>query len=267
MGAADANSLRHDSNSYCYHSPLPRRATNQRMPADPNHRVLWPEGRALPASFFDRDARLLARELSAKVVRHQHGEHWLSVRIIETEAYYLNEKGNHASLGYTPKRRALFRDGGYTHMYSARGGSLSVCAHGPGSAPLIKSAYPRQDTHSAAGAVTQMQANNPIAQGRARAVQKRCSKQTLLCKTLGLKVPDWDAHPVDEQHLFVEDRGERPPQIVQCTRVGIPHGRGEQLPYGFVDAALARHCTRNPRRRGQRVDRDFYRLTPKDYPR
>ncbi|MDV3444008.1 DNA-3-methyladenine glycosylase, partial [Pseudomonas otitidis] len=33
---------------------------------------------------------------------------WLSARIIETEAYYLAEKGSHASLGYTEKRRALF---------------------------------------------------------------------------------------------------------------------------------------------------------------
>jgi DNA-3-methyladenine glycosylase len=245
--------------------PCPAERPHQRMPADPNLSFPWPQGRALPASFFDRDARLLARELLGKVIRHKRGEHWLSARIIETEAYYLNEKGSHASLGYTPKRRALFMDGGYIYMYSVRGGdSLNFSTQGPGNAVLIKSAYPWQDTHSGADALTQMQTNNPNAQGRARTVQKRCSGQTLLCKALGLKVPDWDARPVDEQQLFVEDRGERPPQIVQCTRLGIPRGRDEQLPYGFVDAAFARHRTRNPLRRGRRVGRDFYRLTPKD---
>lgn len=235
------------------------------MSADPNLSLPWPQGRALPASFFDRDARLLARELLGKVIRHKQGEHWLSARIIETEAYYLSEKGSHASLGYTHKRRALFMDGGHIYMYYARGGdSLNFSAQGPGNAVLIKSAYPWQDEHSGADALAQMQANNPDAQGRMRSREHLCAGQTLLCKSLGLKVPDWDAQAFDEQHLFVEDLGERPQQIVQCTRLGIPHGRDEQLPYRFVDATFARHCTRNPLRRGQLADQDYYLLTPMD---
>ena len=67
--------------------------------------------RPLPDSFFDRDAQVLARALLGKIIRHRHQGHWLAVRIIETEAYYLAEKGSHASLGYTEKRRALFLDG------------------------------------------------------------------------------------------------------------------------------------------------------------
>jgi len=98
---------------------------------------------ALPDAFFDRDAQLLARELLGKVVRHKVGELWLAARIIETEAYYLEEKGSHASLGYTEKRKALFLDGGHIYMYYSRGGdSLNFSAHGPGNAVLIKSAYP-----------------------------------------------------------------------------------------------------------------------------
>ena len=235
------------------------------MSADPNLSLPWPHGRALPASFFDRDACLLARELLGKVIRHRHGERWLSARIIETEAYYLAEKGSHASLGYTHKRRALFMDGGHIYMYYARGGdSLNFSAQGPGNAVLVKSAYPWQDAHSGAGALAQMLANNPSAQGQPRSIETLCAGQTLLCKALGLHVPDWDAQPFDEQRLFVEDLGERPEQIVQCARLGIPHGRDEQLPYRFVDAALARHCTRNPLRRGQLAGQDYHLLTPTD---
>lgn len=95
---------------------------------------------ALPDDFFDRDAQMLARELLGKVIRHRVGEIWLSARIIETEAYYVAEKGSHASLGYTEKRKALFLDGGHIYMYYARGGdSLNFSAHGPGNAVLIKS--------------------------------------------------------------------------------------------------------------------------------
>jgi DNA-3-methyladenine glycosylase len=235
------------------------------MPAAPNLDLPWPQGRALPASFFDRDARLLARELLGKVIHHKCGTLWLSARIIETEAYYLSEKGSHASLGYTHKRRALFMDGGHIYMYYARGGdSLNFSAQGPGNAVLIKSAYPWLDGHSGAQALEQMQRNNPDSQGRARPTGKLCNGQTLLCKALGLKVPEWDAQPFDEQHLFVEDLGLQPQQIVQCARLGIPHGRDEQLPYRFVDAAFAQHCTRNPLRRGQMAGTDYHLLSSTD---
>lgn len=94
----------------------------------------------LPDDFFDRDAQLVACQLLGKVIRHRVNGLWLSARIIETEAYYLTDKGSHASLGYTDKRKALFLDGGHIYMYYARGGdSLNFSAHGPGNAVLIKS--------------------------------------------------------------------------------------------------------------------------------
>lgn len=221
-------------------------------------RLPWPGARPLADAFFDRDACLVARELLGKVIRHRLDGLWLSARIIETEAYYLDERGSHASLGYTEKRRALFLDGGHIYMYYARGGdSLNFSAHGAGNAVLIKSALPWQDTRSGAAALARMQTNNPDRQGRPRPPEKLCAGQTLLCRALGLKVPEWDGRRFDWQRLFVEDVGERPTQIVQATRLGIPHGRDEHLPYRFVDAACARYCTRNPLRRGQVAGRDF----------
>ena len=231
----------------------------------PNAPLPWPDARPLSDAFFDRDARLVARELLGKVIRHRDGERWLSARIIETEAYYCAEKGSHASLGYTEKRRALFLDGGHIYMYYARGGdSLNFSAQGPGNAVLIKSASPWLDAHSDAASLAQMQANNPDAQGRPRAPERLCAGQTLLCKALGLKVPVWDGQRFDPLRLFVEDLGEAPAQIIQTTRLGIPLGRDEHLPYRFVDAAYSRHCTRNPLRRGQVEGCDFHLLYAED---
>jgi len=222
----------------------------------------WPDARPLPDAFFDRDAQLLARELLGKVIRHRQGPYWLSARIIETEAYYCAEKGSHASLGYTEKRKALFLDGGHIYMYYARGGdSLNFSAQGAGNAVLIKSGYPWVDQHADANALAQMQMNNPDASGQPRAPERLCAGQTLLCRALGLKVPNWDAKRFDHEQLFVEDLGIIPKQIIQTTRLGIPHGRDEHLPYRFVDAEHARHCTRNPLRRGQVEGRDFFILT------
>ncbi|GFM84401.1 putative 3-methyladenine DNA glycosylase [Pseudomonas cichorii] len=214
---------------------------------------------ALADSFFHRDAQVLARDLLGKVIRHKVGELWLAARIIETEAYYCDEKGSHASLGYTEKRKALFLDGGHIYMYYARGGdSLNFSAEGPGNAVLIKSGFAWVDELSDANALAQMQLNNPDASGAFRAPERLCAGQTLLCKAMGLKVPVWDARRFDPQKLLVEDIGQTPKLIVQTTRLGIPHGRDEHLMYRFVDAEYARFCTRNPLRRGQVEGRDYF---------
>lgn len=235
------------------------------MPDDPTLSLPWPQARPLAASFFQRDAQVLARELLGKIIRHRVNGLWLAARIIETEAYYQAEKGSHASLGYTDKRQALFLPGGHIYMYYARGGdSLNFSAEGPGNAVLIKSASPWLDAISPAAALLAMQQHNPDAQGRLRAPERLCAGQTLLCRALALKVPDWNGQRCDSQRLFVEDLGLRPTEIIQTTRLGIALGRDEQLPYRFVDASFARYCTRNPLRRGQLEGRDFQRLQPKE---
>jgi len=235
------------------------------MPDDPTLSLPWPQARPLNDAFFQRDAQTVARALLGKVIRHRVNGLWLAARIIETEAYYLAEKGSHASLGYTDKRRALFLPGGHIYMYYARGGdSLNFSAAGPGNAVLIKSASPWLDEISPATALLAMQQHNPDAQGQPRAPERLCAGQTLLCRALALKVPQWNGQRFDQQRLFVEDLGLRPTQIIQTTRLGIPPGRDEQLPYRFVDASFARYCTRNPLRRGQLEGRDYQRLQPEE---
>lgn len=125
---------------------------------------------------------------------------------------------------------------------------------------LIKSAYPWQDARSGPNSLAQMQLNNPDASGKLRPPERLCAGQTLLCRALGLKVPQWDARRFDAERLYVEDCGSPVPKVIQATRLGIPHGRDEHLPYRFVDAEYARFCTRNPLRRGQVEGRDFFIL-------
>ena len=148
----------------------------------------------IPESFFDRDPSAVAIDLLSCVIRFQYENAFLSARIIETEAYYMNDKASHASLGYTDKRRALFMPPGTIYMYYARGGdSLNISCKGDGSAVLIKSGIVYQDDMSHPYMIEVMQKNNPVkGSGRMRDVTKLCSGQTLLCKSLGIKVKDWD---------------------------------------------------------------------------
>ena len=70
---------------------IPLRATINSLAPTMSSLTPTPLPNALPDTFFDRDAQLLARELLGKVIRHKVGDLWLAARIIETEAYYLEE--------------------------------------------------------------------------------------------------------------------------------------------------------------------------------
>lgn len=201
----------------------------------------------LKASFFNRDACLVAQQLLGKVIRRKYQGDWLAARIIETEAYYMAENGSHASIGYTEKRKAMFMPAGTIYMYYARGNdSLNVSCRGKGNAVLIKSAYPFFDKFSDANALQIMQQLNPTATGGTRTLEKLCSGQTLLCRSLSLKVTDWNQQQFDSDNFYFDDVKKLPARIIQTTRLGIPAGRDEHLPYRFIDYDYARFCTSNP---------------------
>ena len=209
-------------------------------------------------TFFDREPLELAQSLIGKVLRHRindpaHGNIWLSARIIETEAYYQTERGSHSSLGFTEKRKAMFMEPGTIYMYYARGGdSLNFSARGDGNGVLIKSGLAFMDQHSSEISLSVMQQLNPI-NGRMRSPERLCSGQTLLCRSLGLKVPDWNQGSLKRNKLLLEDVGYCPDRLVQCKRLGIPEGRDEHLPYRFVDYEYTRSATSNPTAREHTV--------------
>ena len=190
-------------------------------------------------------------KLLGKVIRHRlqhpvYGCHWLAAKIIEVEAYYLTERGSHSSLGFTEKRAAMFMPPGTVYMYYARGGdSLNFSAAGEGNAVLVKSGICHVDTQSPEETVHIMQQLNPI-NGRLRRVNRQCSGQTLLCRSLGLRVPDWDKQQLSPENLVVDDIGIELPEIVQCRRLGIAEDRDAHLPYRFVDPNHLESATKNP---------------------
>ena len=202
----------------------------------------------LPDSFYDRDAQVVARELLGKVIRHHCQGLWLSAMIVETEAYYLREKGSHASLGFTEKRKALFMAPATIYMYYARGGdSLNVSCRGAGNAVLIKAGCPYCDAMTPPQMMQVMQQRNPRNNSHLpRRSSRLCSGQTLLCRSLGLKVPDWDQKPFDPARFFVEEVGYHPEKLIQTRRLGIPKGRDEHLLYRWIDFDKAASATDNP---------------------
>lgn len=202
----------------------------------------------LDKSFFNRDARIVARDLLGMVLRKRYHDLWLACRIIEVEAYYQKEKGSHSSLGLTQKRKAMFMPPGTIYMYYARGGdSLNISVRGKGNAVLIKAAFPWIDTQSPNENIKIMQHLNPVkTSGKIRPKEKLCAGQTLLCRSLDLKVNEWDQKLFNAGSFYIENVGNIVPKIIQTTRLGIPSGRDEHLMYRFIDYDYTRYCTSNP---------------------
>lgn len=218
----------------------------------------------LDDTFFDRDALMVARDLIGKVLRRRYRGLWLAASIVEAEAYFRRERGSHASLGRTPSREALFMPPGTIYMYHSRGGdSLNVSCRGEGNAVLLKSGLVFADDRSPEAAVQLMKQLNPLGD-RPRPRDRLCSGQTLLCRSLALRIKDWDRKRFDPEVFYVEDVGYRPRKLIRTARLGIPEGRDEHLHYRFVDHDRARHATRNPlTRRDYREGVDYRILRPR----
>ncbi len=197
----------------------------------------------LDQSFFNRPTLTVAKELLGKVIFHKYQNIWLKAQIIETEAYLMEEKASHASLGFTAKRKALFMPPGTIYMYYARGkDSFNISTGNAGDAVLIKSCVPYLDGSNDSLMLKTMQKLNPV-----KNVERLCSGQTLLARSLNLKVKDWDQKQLNEKSLIIKDVGYLPKSIIQTTRLGIPKGRDEELPYRFIDYNYVDYCTKRPK--------------------
>jgi DNA-3-methyladenine glycosylase len=104
-------------------------------------------GARLPRAFFDRDTRVVARELLGKVLVHQDGRTRRAARIVETEAYHgPSDRASHARFGPTPRTAVMFGPPGQAYVYRVYG--LHHCMNvvtGPEGFPaavLIRAAEP-----------------------------------------------------------------------------------------------------------------------------
>jgi len=201
----------------------------------------------LTAQFFSHNSCDVAQALLGKVIRRKYKSKWLAARIIETESYFSDDKASHSSLGYTEKRKAMFMPTGTIYMYYARGhDSLNISCGDKGDAVLIKSAYHFTDQLSPAKNINVMQHLNSANDGSMRPIEKLCSGQTLLCRSLNLKVTDWDQQQFDENSFYIDDINQAPAKIIQTTRLGIHQDRDAHLLYRFIDFEFAKYCSSNP---------------------
>ena len=72
------------------------------------------------------DTAALARFLVGKILVRKLAEGLAGGRIVETEAYVLDDPASHAYRGVTPRNRALFLERGHAYVYLAYGVSFML---------------------------------------------------------------------------------------------------------------------------------------------
>ena len=132
-------------------------------------------------------------------------------------------------------------------MYFAHGGdSLNFSCGTEGHAVLIKSGYPASSDPKVLQKMRQL---NPTSSGEPnRPIDKLCNGQTLFCKSIGLKVKEWDGKSFDPLKLRLVKSNHPVTEIIQTTRLGITpgHSCNEYLEYRFIEADYVKKCTKNP---------------------
>jgi DNA-3-methyladenine glycosylase len=201
----------------------------------------------LSKDFFHSEPIEVAKKLIGKILCHKVDGIWLKAMIIETEAYYANEPGSHASKGRTKSKEAFYMPPGTIYMYYSRGSdSIGFSTLGDGNSVLIKSGIPYIEESDGIEILRKMHEFNPI-NGRNREDNFLCSGQTLICKSLGLKVRDWNKKDMDELNLKIIDIGYLPETVIACRRLGIPENRNYELLHRVFDANYSKSITKDPR--------------------
>jgi DNA-3-methyladenine glycosylase len=173
-------------------------------------------GARLPRDFFDRDTRVVARDLLGKVLVHQDGRTRRAARIVETEAYHgPSDRASHARFGPTPRAAVMFGPPGHAYVYRVYG--IHHCMNvvtGP-------------DGH--AGAVL-IRAGEPL---------EGCLHSTRgpgnLCRALRIDSRRHSGLDLEAGVLWIE-AGDRPAgRIVRTPRIGVAYaGAWARRPWRFL---------------------------------
>ncbi|MBC7288156.1 MAG: DNA-3-methyladenine glycosylase [Armatimonadetes bacterium] len=186
-------------------------------------------GPRLDREFYLRDAREVAKDLLGMLLVRISPEGPTGGLIVETEAYLgPDDPGSHAARGRTARNAAMWAIGGTAYVYRIYG--IHHCLNvvtGPGGAPqavLIRALEPRVGTEL---------------MRRRRGVERLidlCSGPARLCQALDIDLrlnfadmvsgPLFIARPLPDDELLGFE-------IATSTRIGLPPGRGDDLPLRF----------------------------------
>jgi DNA-3-methyladenine glycosylase len=199
----------------------------------------WEPSRAklLERSFFNRDPRVVARELLGKLVIRRDRRKLRAGRIVEVEAYLgANDLAAHAAAGRTARNSVLFGPPGHVYVYFIYGMyyclNVSCLPDGEAGGVLIRALEPVAGLDGMAEARGLKGLNFQSV----RDLRKLTSGPGLLCQAMSITRPrdnGKDATSPRSDLQMMED-GFRVDKIAVTPRIGIVKSAG--LPLRYVTA-------------------------------
>jgi len=195
------------------------------------------EARLLRRSFFNRDPRVVARELLGKLIVRRQGRKQLAGRIVEVEAYLgAGDLAAHAAAGHTARNAVLWGPPGHAYVYFIYGVhyclNISCLPAGQAGCVLIRALEPVSGVGEMASArgLADLDLTSP------RQLLKLASGPGKLCEALGITRPrDNDKDMLSPRSdLRVMSDGFRVKEIAVTQRIGIT--KSAELPLRYVIA-------------------------------
>jgi DNA-3-methyladenine glycosylase len=188
-------------------------------------------------AFFNRDPRIVSRELLGKLIVRREGRKQLAGRIVEVEAYLgAGDLAAHAAAGHTARNAVIFGPPGHAYVYFIYGVhyclNISCLPAGDAGCVLIRALEPV----SGIAAMAKARGLADLDLTLARDLRKLASGPGKLCEALGITRPrDNDKDMLSAaSDLQVMSDGFRVQDVVVTQRIGIT--KAAELPLRYVIA-------------------------------
>ena len=191
----------------------------------------------LQRAFFNRDPRIVARELLGKLIVRREGRKQIAGRIVEVEAYLgAGDLAAHAAAGHTARNSVLWGPPGHAYVYFIYGVhyclNISCLPEGEAGCVLIRALEP-------VSGIADMAKARGLADldlASTRDLRKLASGPGKLCEALGITRPRDNGKDMlsSASDLQAISDGFRTKEIAITQRIGIT--KSAELPLRYVIA-------------------------------
>lgn len=213
---------------------MPRKANSSRA-AKPAHTERTNHLRLLPRAFFNRDPRVVSRDLLGKLIVRKQGKQTLAGRIVEVEAYLgAGDLAAHAAAGRTARNQVLWGPPGHAYVYFIYGAhyclNISCLPDGEAGCVLIRALEPVSGIEEMARA----RGLHDLHTSAVSDLRKLLTGPGRLCQALGITRPRDNGKDMvsPKSDLQVYDDGFAPGEIAVTQRIGIT--KSAQMPLRFA---------------------------------
>jgi DNA-3-methyladenine glycosylase len=195
------------------------------------------EAKLLRRAFFNRDPRIVSRDLLGKLIVRRDGRKQLAGRIVEVEAYLgAGDLAAHAAAGHTARNAVLWGPPGHAYVYFIYGVhyclNISCLPAGDAGCILIRALEP-------VSGIADMAKARELADldlTSMRDLRKLASGPGKLCEALGITRPRDNAKDMlsPESDLQVMSDGFSVQEVAVTPRIGIT--KSPEMPLRYVIA-------------------------------